>query len=389
MASEIAMEAIGRSMLNWADGLRDFEDTAAAIGALDLVIAVDTAVLHLAGALGKPAWALLPSPCDFRWLDARDDSPWYPTMRLFRQKRRNDWTDVIERLAVALRAELNPKRENDCAVTMPVAFSHRRTVNVPDAGAAPGVAPELFAMAVTRLGLMQYRPADTPIGRSLDWYGEYLQPQLDLLARILRPGGTVVEVGAGIGGHSVVLASLLGTKGHLMVYEDDPLLRRVLQQNLAAAGASNVTVMQRMLGGSRMTDAAKDSVIAEAAKNHHSVDVGVVETLDELRLPGLQMLKLNDLNVGLDVLRNATATLWRLRPMVFASAGDEPTFVALANYVQEYGYRRWKVVTPLFNAKNFNRRDNDIFAGRSAVALLAIPEEMEIADALTDCAELR
>ncbi|TAN55093.1 MAG: hypothetical protein EPN20_20710, partial [Magnetospirillum sp.] len=82
--------------------LDDFADTAAALAALDLVIAVDTAVLHLAGALGRPAWALLPFAPDWRWLRHRDDSPWYPSLRLFRQERRQDWETVIGRVTAEL-----------------------------------------------------------------------------------------------------------------------------------------------------------------------------------------------------------------------------------------------------------------------------------------------
>jgi hypothetical protein len=80
----------------------DFADTAAAIAALDLVISVDTAVAHLAGALGKPLFLLLPLAADFRWLRERSDSPWYPTARLFRQPRFGDWASVV----AAVRAEV-------------------------------------------------------------------------------------------------------------------------------------------------------------------------------------------------------------------------------------------------------------------------------------------
>lgn len=82
--------------------LRNFADTAAVIKQLDLVITVDTAVAHLAGALGKPVWVLLPFAPDWRWMLGRDDSPWYPTMRLFRQERPNDWSRVFSHVAEAL-----------------------------------------------------------------------------------------------------------------------------------------------------------------------------------------------------------------------------------------------------------------------------------------------
>ena len=71
-------------------------DTAALMQQLDLVIAVDTAVVHLAGALGRPVWVMLPFSPDWRWLLDREDSPWYPTMRLFRQPSFGDWPAVVE-----------------------------------------------------------------------------------------------------------------------------------------------------------------------------------------------------------------------------------------------------------------------------------------------------
>ncbi|MCC6301621.1 MAG: tetratricopeptide repeat protein [Gammaproteobacteria bacterium] len=83
--------------------LNDFGDTAALVECLDLVISVDTSVAHLAGALGKPTWILLPYHPDWRWLLDREDSPWYSGVRLFRQPRPGDWDSVIARVAAELR----------------------------------------------------------------------------------------------------------------------------------------------------------------------------------------------------------------------------------------------------------------------------------------------
>ena len=87
--------------------LADFGDTALVIDALDLVITVDTAVAHLAGALGKPVWTLLPEVPDWRWGLTDQTTPWYPSMRLFRQDRRGDWAGVMERVSEALAGMLN------------------------------------------------------------------------------------------------------------------------------------------------------------------------------------------------------------------------------------------------------------------------------------------
>jgi ADP-heptose:LPS heptosyltransferase len=77
---------------------KDFNDAAALIDLMDLVITVDTAVAHLAGALGKPVWVLLPYNAESRWLLDRTDSPWYPSVRLFRQREIGNWGDVVEQV---------------------------------------------------------------------------------------------------------------------------------------------------------------------------------------------------------------------------------------------------------------------------------------------------
>jgi Tfp pilus assembly protein PilF len=90
------------SLIDWTDEFHDFADTAALISELDLVIAGDTAVAHVAGALGKPVWVMLPYAPDWRWLLARGDSDWYPSMRLFRQPVPGDWRSVVASLCTQI-----------------------------------------------------------------------------------------------------------------------------------------------------------------------------------------------------------------------------------------------------------------------------------------------
>src|SRR4029077_11736213 len=92
----------GMKLIDWTGELHDFSDTAALIQNLDLVISVDTAVAHLAGAMGKTVWVLLPFVPDWRWMLDRADSPWYPTMRLYRQSRTGDWTGPVEQVRDAI-----------------------------------------------------------------------------------------------------------------------------------------------------------------------------------------------------------------------------------------------------------------------------------------------
>ena len=89
-------------VMHLGEQLADFADTAAAISQFDLVITVDTSVAHLAGSLGKPVWIMLPFAPDFRWMLDREDSPWYPTARLFRQTDNGDWATVVARILLEL-----------------------------------------------------------------------------------------------------------------------------------------------------------------------------------------------------------------------------------------------------------------------------------------------
>jgi hypothetical protein len=120
---EISSPPEGMKIVNLEKGLNDFADTAAVMANLDLIISTDTAVVHLAGAIGKPVWTLLHFVPDWRWMLKRDDSPWYPRprqnaiglanglagragMRLFRQTRPNNWAGVFEQVKKALDSHL-------------------------------------------------------------------------------------------------------------------------------------------------------------------------------------------------------------------------------------------------------------------------------------------
>ena len=144
----------GMLLVNLGPSLHDFADTAAVMTHLDLVIAVDTSVVHLAGALGRPVWTLLPHHPDWRWMLGRADSPWYPTMRLFRQPAPKDWPSVFAEVRQALEqlasaptggeamAEAVDDAERLLASGRP-AGGETKTAGRPDEAAAPaGARPE-------------------------------------------------------------------------------------------------------------------------------------------------------------------------------------------------------------------------------------------------------
>jgi Glycosyltransferase family 9 (heptosyltransferase) len=109
-AEQLATAAAGWGVVELGpdvdEGSGSFMDTAAVLAHLDLVVCSDTSLAHLAGALGVPAWLALPYACDWRWALAGETTPWYPSVRLCRQRRRGDWDEVFARLAQALAGRL-------------------------------------------------------------------------------------------------------------------------------------------------------------------------------------------------------------------------------------------------------------------------------------------
>ena len=371
--------------VNLGPDLADFRDTAAVIGQLDLVLSVDTAVAHLAGAMGKPVWLMLPKAAEWRWLEGREDTPWYPTMRLFRQRRQGDWSDVVDQVRTALRSRLKDGRAKSPALpaaAVPVRGAiTNEFVRSADSGSRRA---DLSAVAETRMGILQYLPAEPLVGDSLQMYGELLQPQVDLLAQRVRTGATVLEIGSGVGAHAVSLAAMVGGDGHLMLYESRPVQQQILRQNLAANRSGNVTLMRGTTVGSSTLEREQFTRDATTVAT-----TGVpTETLDELHLDRLDLLKVNTGVAAIDVLAGAAATLWRLRPSLFIAVPDDAALTRSAAHLREFGYRCWRMKTPWFNPLNFNRREEDIFARRTALALVAIAEESEGDVAQSGCAEI-
>jgi tetratricopeptide (TPR) repeat protein len=389
-AAVAAMETlpVGCALVELGSELTDFSDTAAVISQLDLVVCVDTAVAHLAGALGKPVWLLVQSDADWRWLRDRDDSPWYPTMRLFRQRESRDWSEVINRVKLALERHVRegaalsaPSQDRPSAPPAPLrpVLCEWKMPHGSDRG--------FSAVTETRVGVVQYFPSHGSTGKAIGWYGECLQPHMDLLAPMIGPGATVVEVAPGVGVHSLALAGAVGANGHLFLIEWRPGLRRLLQQNLTANRVTNVTLLHNL-----PARPGSSSIAPEQGQQQTHIDASTtrvrVETLDEYLLEDLRLLKINEGADAAAVIDGAVDTLWRLRPLVFMAIDSASSTALLAARVKALGYRCWRMEAPLFNPNNFNCRADDIFGGATSLALLAVPEEVEVDVALRACTEI-
>ena len=332
--------------------LVDLADTAAVIEQLDLVIGVDTAVVHLAGALGRPVWNLVASPCDWRWLEGRDDSPWYPTMRIYRQQPRNDWASATERVGADLSAWVagpraaETKRVSREIPSPPTAYVKRLPAT-----------PAICSVAETRWGILQYPHDPGDLADSLEWYGEWLEAQICLLGKLLPEGAIVLESGAGIGAHTLALSTLVGDAGRVYACEADVRRRRILRNNVDANGRKNIVVMSYDPGDSAVTP---------------------TESVDAMGIERLDLLKVAAPGSAARILAGGAETLWRTRCAVFFSVASDAECSEVVGSMKEFSYRCWRSQTTLFDADNFNRRTEDIHSGRAALAVLGIPEEVHV-----------
>jgi len=118
-ASDRAFLRERTGIIDLTEHLTDFSETAALVSCLDLVITVDTSVAHLSAALGRPTWILLPYTPDYRWLLDRDDSPWYPSVRLFRQSETREYESVVDRVRTELMKLISVRQAADQPVQRP------------------------------------------------------------------------------------------------------------------------------------------------------------------------------------------------------------------------------------------------------------------------------
>jgi tetratricopeptide (TPR) repeat protein len=359
-AAEAVTPPDGLAITNLSPDIRDFADTAAIVECLDLVISVCTSVAHLAGAMGKPTWTMLAEPADWRWMEGRDDSPWYPTMRLFRQPRQGDWASVITEVGDALAVVTRDRS----ALRAPTPQTTRASAADAAARASQRSAVTGVCVAVeARHGIFELRREGTASERSINRYGEDLESQLELLRARIAAGATVLEAGSGIGAHAIPLAAHIGESGHLLLCESRRELLAILHNNLAANSAQGVTVLRTNLLGASGDPASGMSEDDSRAP------------IDRLDLRRLDWLKFGEGADAETILRGAARTLWDLRPRVFAAAADEQALARIAGVLRDFGYHCWRVDTPRFSAANFNRREDDMFDGGVAHAVLALPEE--------------
>lgn len=343
--------------------IADFDDLAAAMTAVDVVVSLDTGPAHLAGALGVPTFTLVPRLHDWRWGLDGERSDWYPSMTLVRQATTGSWATPIQGLAARL-----------CGAP-----------DVPEKMAPEAVAVGSieynqfpFVRATCRHGSFVFPIFDRYVARSLLLYGEYSPREAEVLSSFLRPGDTAVDVGANLGTLSMALARAVGPQGKVLAFEPQGMIHGCLQETVARSDTPWVDARCLAIGEKAgvavvpRLDATGASNFGGVADDGDGDPVDVV-TLDGLALAACRLIKIDVEGRELEVLRGATQLLARCRPVICIECDRQGALTPLVEFLREQGYRVFRHEPPLFSPQNFRGCAHDAFPHVVSENILALP----------------
>lgn len=245
----------------------------------------------------------------------------------------------------------------------------------------PPQLPEHLEISRCRHGTMLYSTRDRYVGGSLAKYGEFSEGEVDLFRQMLRPGDTVVEVGANIGAHTVALANLVGPTGGVHAFEPQRIIFQMLCANIALNGLANVNTVHAGLAAQPGTLQVPPVDYAGPGNfGGISLAAGIGEsvglrTFDSYNLSALRLLKIDVEGMEGEVLAGATATIARLRPLLYVENDREPKSPALIRQLLDLGYRLWWHLPRLFNPQNFRGEAENIFGSVISINMIGIPRE--------------
>ena len=307
-----------------------FEDTAALIGQLDLVITVDTALAHLAGALGKRVWVALAYSPDWRWGMTGESTLWYSGMRLYRQSHPGHWQPVIEAMSNDLGKELRDLTPKD-----PADFRLARR--------------EDDYVLAGRHGFFLVDPTDAEIGRSMCEYGEWAEEELAVLLQLLPQDGVAIELTSNTGVMTVPLARSAGPLGRVFAFEGLRKDYYRLCANIALNGLQNVDCRQ-----ARVT----------------------VETIEDLNVDQVHLVKAD---FGMTSIADVVNAEWidRFRPALYLENVVGNRSPNLIRRLWTWGYAVYRHSPNVFSATNFFRNQTNRFPNLRFSNVLAIHQDQE------------
>ena len=333
----------------------DLLDTARQIAGLDLIVTVDTAILHLAGAMGIPAIALLANPPDWRWGLAGAETPWYASVTLVRQEIPGAWEPVLDRVG----AELRERAASVQASGMPGVIPARTPVRTADC----------------RYGRMSWLANDHYIGRALELYGEYSEAEMELLRQVLQPGDVAVDAGANVGGLAYGIAAAVGLEGCVFAIEPQPSYFACLVKHAPRPVSCHHAAAGRETGVITMRQVEERRVHAPGWESTGEPFEVPQLRIDDLGLRQCALIKVDVDGPEHDILLGAEQTIDRCRPVLYVEHDKPEKYPDLLRWLLGKRYRLYQHMAPLYNPNNFRGNRVNVFQNIVSAMVLCVPNE--------------
>jgi FkbM family methyltransferase len=235
---------------------------------------------------------------------------------------------------------------------------------------------------------------DYYIGAGLELYGEYSFHEAAFLTQLIKPKQTIVEVGANIGAHTIVLAKAVGPTGKVIAFEPQPACYALLQAQIALNQIGNITAYNEGVGSERTTYWVPNANYAapgnfggialtkQPAPNSQPVDV---VTLDErLRNVTCSLIKIDVEGMEEDVIRGARKCIRRNKPFLYIENDRIENSESLLTTIFELGYRIWWHITPYYNSENFFRVKNNVYGNTMSFNMVCFTESLDVMNGLRE-----
>jgi FkbM family methyltransferase len=233
--------------------------------------------------------------------------------------------------------------------------------------------------------VMMFYANDHYIGRSLDLYGEFSEGEIEFFKQVVRPGMTVVDVGANIGAHTVYFSKAVGARGRVFAFEPQRVLHQILCGNIALNACTNVTAVHAGLGA-ESGSVAVPAIDYALGGNFGGMALGErksgepvpLHTLDSYSLVSCDFVKIDVEGMERDVLEGAKSVLAEHRPILYVENDRVEKSEGLIGWLMTNGYRLYWHLPPLFNGKNHFARNENVFGRTVSVNMLCIPRSNPI-----------
>lgn len=239
--------------------------------------------------------------------------------------------------------------------------------------------PDIYKQTDARYGRMLYNPNDVFVGRSLDLYGEFSEGEVQMFRQIIKPGCTVLDIGANIGAHTVFMAQAMENSGSVIAFEPQRLVYQLLCANIALNSLFNVQCLNKALGESAGTITVPILNPAHE-QNFGGLDLGQHEegetvtkvTLDSLNLPACHFIKLDVEGMESAALSGGLETIRTHKPVLYVENDRDEKSDALVRLIASLGYKMYWHLTPLFNPDNHRGNPENVFGNFISKNMLCI-----------------